>query len=205
VTDIAIFVVGGGEDPEVPSELGCHAAIAALRCFRDRTAARLAASRRPIAPGVLEAAIGRFEVTSEPQGRAVSFDTFLGSGYDFRRDALGESEYADYWRSARGVDEDGDDGGFVRALLDPPYSLSLTADSAPRPQYANKHELVREVLGTFFGGRDGKLAGPLKITRWDSDWSNYFDQGNDWWGSYFWTVEKVWDEEIVVIGASATD
>lgn len=38
-----------------------------------------------------------------------------------------------------------------------------------------------------------------------TDWSNYFDAGKEWWGTFYWTVFNKKNNTIMVLGASETD
>lgn len=81
-------------------------------------------------------------------------------------------------------------GGFREAFLDPPYGLNPHAAEA---------ELLYAKVSEFL------TAGSPEIRRWSADWSNYFYQGKEWWGTYYWTIlnrEAGW---IAVVGASTTD
>ena len=49
-------------------------------------------------------------------------------------------------------------------------------------------------------GTDG-----LEIYEWTTNWSEYFDEGNEWWGSLCLTVYDKSIERFAVIMASATD
>ena len=44
-----------------------------------------------------------------------------------------------------------------------------------------------------------------EIYSWSTDWSNYFDAGKEWWGTFYWTVRRADSGWITVIGASTTD
>ena len=78
---------------------------------------------------------------------------------------------------------------YRKAFLCPPHGNSYTdAD----------FERVNAVL--FPGGTD-----ELEIYRWSTDWSAYFDEGNEWWGSLCLTVYDKSLDRFVVIMASATD
>jgi hypothetical protein len=70
------------------------------------------------------------------------------------------------------------------------------------PPYGNKYvvsdwEMLNRVL----------FSSPsnLDIYKWSSDWSNYFDDGLEWWGAFYWTVYDLLTDCFVVIGGSATD
>ena len=76
---------------------------------------------------------------------------------------------------------------YAYAFLEPPQGNSYTfADF--------------EKLNTLlFSGMD------LEVWQWDNGFSNYFDEGKEWWGTGFWTVYDRKQDCFIVIGASATD
>lgn len=45
----------------------------------------------------------------------------------------------------------------------------------------------------------------LTVFSWSTDWSDYFDDGHEWWGAACWSVYDAETERYVVIMASATD
>ncbi|MBP5293222.1 MAG: hypothetical protein J6023_03735 [Clostridia bacterium] len=45
----------------------------------------------------------------------------------------------------------------------------------------------------------------LEVYEWTTDWSDYFDDGHEWWGAVCYTVYDKLLERFVVIMASATD
>ena len=45
----------------------------------------------------------------------------------------------------------------------------------------------------------------LEVYEWTTDWSNYFDDGHEWWGAACWSVYDKNMNRYVVIMASATD
>ena len=49
-------------------------------------------------------------------------------------------------------------------------------------------------------GTDG-----LEIYEWTTDWSDYFDDGHEWWGAACWSIFDKRMNRYVVIMASATD
>ena len=78
---------------------------------------------------------------------------------------------------------------YRRAFLCPPHGNSYTD---------RDFERVNAVL--FPGGADG-----LEVYRWTTDWSEYFEEGNEWWGALCLTVYDKSLDRFVVITASATD
>ena len=57
---------------------------------------------------------------------------------------------------------------------------------------------VNSVL--FPQGTDG-----LEVYEWTTDWSSYFDDGREWWGTACWSVYDQRMNRYIVIMASATD
>jgi hypothetical protein len=78
---------------------------------------------------------------------------------------------------------------YLKAFLDPPHKNSYTC---------NDFERVNSVL--FPNGTD-----ELEVYEWDTDWSDYFDDGREWWGTLCLTVYDRSVDRFAVIMASATD
>ena len=75
------------------------------------------------------------------------------------------------------------------AFLEPPYPNNYTNADFNR---------INSVL--FPKGTDG-----LEVFNWTTDWSEYFDEGREWWGTLCLTVYDKNLDRFVVIMASATD
>ena len=45
----------------------------------------------------------------------------------------------------------------------------------------------------------------LDVYEWTTDWSNYFDDGHEWWGTACWSIYDKRMNRYIVIMASATD
>ena len=45
----------------------------------------------------------------------------------------------------------------------------------------------------------------LEVYEWTTDWSNYFDDGHEWWGTACWSVYDKRLNRYIVIMAEATD
>ena len=45
----------------------------------------------------------------------------------------------------------------------------------------------------------------LEIYIWNDEFSNYFDDGKDWWGTALWSVYDKQMNRFVIIGASLSD
>ena len=86
------------------------------------------------------------------------------------------------------VDESGD-LNYRKAFLCPPYENGYTdAD----------FDKVNAAL--FPKGTDS-----LQVFEWTTDWSEYFDEGHEWWGALCYTVYDATLDRFAVILASATD
>lgn len=78
---------------------------------------------------------------------------------------------------------------YKKAFLDPPYGCDYTEKD---------FDAVNENL--FPNGTDG-----LAVYEWTTDWSDYFDDGHEWWGALCYTVYDKTLDRFCVILASATD
>ncbi|MCR5687615.1 MAG: hypothetical protein K6G58_06300 [Lachnospiraceae bacterium] len=45
----------------------------------------------------------------------------------------------------------------------------------------------------------------LEVFEWTTDWSDYFDDGHEWWGTACWSVYDMRMKRYIVIMAEATD
>lgn len=78
---------------------------------------------------------------------------------------------------------------YRRAFLHPPYETN----------YKNA-DFDRVNNALFPNGTD-----TLEVYEWTTDWSDYFDDGHEWWGTLCYTVYDKSLDRFVVIMASATD
>ncbi|MBR4910371.1 MAG: hypothetical protein IKZ47_03490 [Clostridia bacterium] len=78
---------------------------------------------------------------------------------------------------------------YRKAFLCPPHGNSYTDGDFERVNAA-----------LFPGGTEC-----LEVYRWATDWSEYFDEGHEWWGALCLTVYDKTLDRFVVIMASATD
>ncbi len=86
------------------------------------------------------------------------------------------------------------EGYFIHALMEPPYSLSLGKEIYQRGKY------LLDFLNFFFSDLN-----ELVIYTWNTDCSVVFDAGKEWWGSYFWTIYNPTKKWYIGIIASETD
>ncbi|HHO54838.1 MAG TPA: hypothetical protein ENK21_00455 [Trueperaceae bacterium] len=85
------------------------------------------------------------------------------------------------------------DNGYAYAFFEPPYGIRGSA----KEKEALFHRLERQ----FFGKFDVKA----QIWNWSDECSNYFEEGNEWWGAYFYTYSLRDSDTILGVVASATD
>ena len=78
---------------------------------------------------------------------------------------------------------------YRKAFLCPPHGNSYTDSDFERVNAA-----------LFPNGTDS-----LQVYEWTTDWSEYFDEGREWWGTLCLTVYDKTLDRFVVIMASATD
>ena len=81
---------------------------------------------------------------------------------------------------------------YAYAFLDPPYGNPLVTSD------------WRTLNGMLFS-IPGKLEIMNWANEWATEWSNYFEEGDEWWGTFFWTVFDPVQNMYIVIAASATD
>ena len=117
-----------------------------------------------------------FRELSEDGGKW-SYDTKAARCRKLKSTALFASTGADSWLNYR------------KAFLCPPNGNSYNG---------RDFERVNDVL--FPGGTEC-----LEVYRWTTDWSDYFDEGHEWWGALCLTVYDKTLERFVIITASATD
>ena len=44
-----------------------------------------------------------------------------------------------------------------------------------------------------------------EVYSWNDEFSNYFDEGKEWWGTGLWSIYDCLERTMVIIGASLTD
>ena len=67
---------------------------------------------------------------------------------------------------------------------------------------------VRRKYGTIFIGIytcQQKNRENTEVYRWNDEFSNYFDDGKDWWGTGLWSAYDKKTGIFIIIGASQTD
>ena len=136
----------------------------------------------------------RYTIDGEPIGEQISLAKFVG--FDYKNEEINVQDY-------RGKE-------LAHSLLAPPYGLNLKINyQRGTPEYQNIKTkeftgIYRMLLDDFILLSEYKEE-DLVIYRWSDDWSNFFDAGKEWWGSYYWTVFNKKNNTIIVLGASESD
>ncbi len=78
---------------------------------------------------------------------------------------------------------------YKEAFLNPPYGVNC-----------NEEDFARVNAALFPNGTE-----ELDVYEWSTDWSKYFDDGHEWWGTLCFTVYDKTLNRFAVIMASATD
>ena len=93
----------------------------------------------------------------------------------------------------------------------PVESLHITSDGGEVPYW---NAFLEPPCGCHYGPEDFLSfnavlfpGGPEKLIAysWSTDWSDYFDDGHEWWGASCWSVYDPDLDRVAVITASATD
>ncbi|HEY4371118.1 MAG TPA: hypothetical protein VGN52_04195 [Burkholderiales bacterium] len=194
---------------EEPSQAAHAAAVCAamheLRRKATAFGASLAAQGRITAEAVSRYAFA-FDCAGLA-GRPIGLREFLGAQYALERGRCilrGRDPHLNRWfvvgdeQSKQGAVRFGGAGlppdhGLVYAFAEPPYNLQLSAEETDA--------LFHEIVQAYLGGLDERL----EIFAWPADWSAYFDDGREWWGTFLWSVYRPGESHITVILGSATD
>ncbi len=141
----------------------------------------------------------------EPKGTKIGYREFLGTGFDFENRRVNLFDYSENSKSS-GVFE-----GLAHALLDPPYKINLgMRDQKLSVEYGIEEqkrmtEFLLQFLEQILLIKEFSGFEKLEIYSWSDDWSNYFNAGKEWWGTFFWTILNRKQKTITVIGGSSTD
>jgi hypothetical protein len=192
-----------------PDNLARAAAIAGMQVFSQRWAERFARLNPGKDP--LKYWHHKFIDGEEPRETWISFDEFFGDGYDLETGGVSLFRYAPNFKSRNTVQSD-KGNGLVYALYNPPYGFlppgiergqKWNAGNAAKLEAAQK-----EFLDRFLAVLDidpNRSVHELMVYKISDNWSNFFDAGKEWWGTFFWTILHRDRREVTVIAASATD
>lgn len=79
-----------------------------------------------------------------------------------------------------------------------PYRYAFWETPQPSGYGPDDFRRVNSIL--FPAGTD-----ELEVYEWTTDWSNYFDDGHEWWGAACWSIYDGRMHRFIVIMASTTD
>ena len=144
-----------------------------------------------------------FREPDKAEGKQITPAEFFAPGYigiPFEVSAYLTAEELEVERLKLDQDvfSNGEIGQFMHnhhyAFSYPPYNLDSLDGHAEEWLFpAINHELF---------GDDVKA---LTIYEWSTDWAGYFKLGDEWWGSFLWTVYSTETQQLVGIAASASD
>lgn len=136
----------------------------------------------------------KIRIFNQPVGKLISFEEFIG--FDYQNQPVNIKDYREC--------------DLAHALLEPPYGIKIEIDAefGSEKYHAIKTKeftaLYRLVLDDFVGLSEYSKEDFI-IYSWSDDWSNFFDAGKEWWGTFYWTVYNKKNTSIIILGASATD
>lgn len=84
--------------------------------------------------------------------------------------------------------------GYKKAFFEPPYGLRGTIEE--------QEKLFNDINIKYLSPFNDEN---LEIYSWNDEWSNYFDSGKEYWGTFFWTIYNKEKDIFIAIGASTTD
>jgi hypothetical protein len=181
---VAFDIADGIEQAEIHRQ----AAVAALESIgaRWKNYALLASAQRniPIEKFFVFKIDG--EKAASLVGKRISPAEFLGPRCDWETGTL---------RQADALAE-----GYAYAFCDPPYGLS-DMQVPRRLETSEVSDLFESINRELLGG----ITSQSIIYQWPVDWSNYFDAGQEWWGSFLWTFANPGFGRLIVLAASSTD
>jgi len=87
------------------------------------------------------------------------------------------------------------------AFLEPPHGTGPVVKDGKTVRSKYGPEDFRTVNEALFPEGTEQLT----VYEWPTDWSDYFDDGNEWWGAGCWSVYDAKLDRYAVILASSTD
>ncbi len=87
------------------------------------------------------------------------------------------------------------------AFLEPPHGTGPVRKNGK----VIRREYGREDVAAVNAALFPEGTEPLTVFDWSTDWSDFFDDGREWWGTGCWTVYDRKLERYAVILASTTD
>jgi len=117
-----------------------------------------------------------------PKGKLISLNEFIGKGLNIETLTL----------TRTGLSFTESNLGLIFALFHEPHGGGVYRKG--------DDDFIRDFFAAFLPSIENYI-----IYKWSDDWSNYFDSGKEYWGTFFWTLYNKTTQEITVIAALATD
>lgn len=130
------------------------------------------------------------------EAREVGLEDLLAAPSTWRKDRNGTVFYD--------LKHNPDGGGipYWYAFLEPPHGTgTFVDDRGEKVRRSYTPDDFRAVNRALFPSGTKRLV----ALEWTTDWSEYFDDGHEWWGAACWTVYDPGLDRFAVIMASATD
>ncbi|MEM0997891.1 MAG: hypothetical protein AAGN35_12450 [Bacteroidota bacterium] len=189
-------------------ELAKGAAIAGMRVFQARNEAKM----QRFNPGAHPSEYWqiKFIEGEEPVGKRTDPLEFCGRGYRAEERRVQLFGYGSNYTS-RYEEDEAAPKGLVSAMFNPPYGFRVPGLAADLPWTAENATALAQAqtvfLHRFLAAFNIQLQGTPRpsIYAWSDNWSNFFDAGKEWWGTYYWTLIHHEESRATVIGASSTD
>ena len=127
-------------------------------------------------------------------GLRIPVDVFFGPFFDLPRRKLISPDEQHVNEASQASNREYATLGFADAFIEPPHGLRTT--------------IAPDMIEEYFINFCERLFGDLNriiVYSWNTDSSNYFDDGKEWWGSFFWTVYNPVSNWYIGIAASTTD
>ncbi len=179
------------------------AAKAGMQILSERFNAEMQ-TRNPVINEVFDIQV---DPNEELLGKKMDFDDFIGEGYDFQSSKINLFRYDPDTLVIYHIAKK----GFAKALLNPPYNLKFKRpDEFASPIYIDGEnrfyaEIIKRYLAEILHVEQLSDADFLEIISWSDNWTNYFDDGKEWWGTFCWTIHDMRNNTITLIAASSTD
>lgn len=138
------------------------------------------------------------------KGKEISLEKFLGPHFHFDKKEiiLRGSKNKDFLnqyflglsteKQDNVIHIDNIGNGYCYAFAEPPYNMRSKAKT-----YHVFWNIDKLLFNIF--------VDELEIYEWSNDWSNFFEQEKEWWGTFYWTIFNKTKNIMIVIAGSSSD
>lgn len=136
-----------------------------------------------------------------PEGELIDWQSFCGPMPRPYRTPTASGGLSQRWSLE--LPAGGGAPGFFYALFMPPYDVRKPQGETAIAQMLKDWRM--RYFGELLHVQHMADAQALRVVRWRTDWSNYFEPGHEWWGAFCWTLHDHRNGQITVIKAASTD